>query len=64
MGITGFSVPAVCAWIRSPPDREAPIHPFGEGRLFGSGQTDVIMKKAELDGHSRFEAIEKCLKII
>jgi transketolase len=62
MGITGFTLPTMDRWIRSEKGRFATLHPFRKGRFLGSGQADIVLAEAGLDGGSQFEAIRKYLK--
>jgi transketolase len=62
MGITGFTLPTMDRWIRSEKGRLATLHPFRKGRFLGSGQADIVLAEAGLDGESQFEAIRKYLQ--
>ena len=62
MGITGFTLPTMDRWIRSEKGRLATLHPFRKGHFLGSGQADIVLAEAGLDGESQFEAIRKYLK--
>jgi len=57
MGITGFTLPTLYRWVRSDRGRAMTLHPFQKGHFLGSGQADMVMKEAGLDGKSQFEAI-------
>ena len=59
MGITGFTLPTMDRWIRSGKGRFATLHPFQKGHFLGSGQADIVLAEAGLDGESQFEAIRK-----
>ena len=62
MGITGFTLPTMYRWIRSDRGREATLHPFRKGHYLGSGQANMVLAEAGLDGKSQFRAIMKYLK--
>jgi transketolase len=62
MGITGFTLPTMYRWIRSDRGREMTLHPFRKGHYLGSGQAQMVMAEAGLDGKSQFRAIMKHLK--
>ncbi len=57
MGITGFTLPTMYRWIRSERGRDATLHPFQKGHFLGSGQADLVLKEAGLDGPSQARAI-------
>ena len=61
MGITGFTLPTMYRWIRSDRGREATLHPFRKGHYLGSGQAQMVLAEAGLDGKSQFKAIMKYL---
>ena len=61
MGITGFTLPTMYRWIRSDRGREATLHPFRKGHYLGSGQAQMVLAEAGLDGKSQFRAIMKYL---
>ena len=56
-GITGFTLPTLYRWVRSDAGREATLHPYREGHYLGSGQGEVVLAEAGLDGASQFAAI-------
>ena len=62
MGITGFTLPTMYRWIRSDRGREMTLHPFRKGKYLGSGQAQMVLAEAGLDGKSQFRAIMKHLK--
>ncbi len=62
MGITGFTLPTMYRWIRSDRGREATLHPFRKGHYLGSGQAQMVLAEAGLDGKSQFQAIMKYLR--
>jgi transketolase len=57
MGITGFTLPTMDRWIRSDHGRRRTLYPFQKGHYLGSGQADVVLQEAGLDGESQFRAI-------
>jgi transketolase len=57
MGITGFTLPTMDRWIRSDHGRQRTLYPFQKGHYLGSGQADVVLQEAGLDGESQFQAI-------
>lgn len=61
MGITGFSLPTMYRWIRSDRGRRATLHPYLKGHYPGSGQADMVLAEAGLDGQSQFHAIMRYL---
>ncbi|MFH1680570.1 MAG: hypothetical protein ABIH26_07990, partial [Candidatus Eisenbacteria bacterium] len=58
MGITGFTLPTLYRWVVSERGRKHSLHPFKKGHFLGSGQADMVLKEAGLDGKSQFEAIK------
>jgi len=61
MGITGFTLATLYRWVRSDAGREATLHPYRNGHYLGSGQGDVVLAEAGLDGESQFAAIKSYL---
>jgi transketolase len=59
IGITGFTLSTMYRWVRSDAGREATLHPYRHGHYLGSGQGDVVLAEAGLDGVSQFLAIKK-----
>lgn len=59
MGITGFTLPTMFRWVRSDAGRAATLHPFAKGRYLGSGQAEMVLAEAGLDGDSQFAAMMK-----
>jgi transketolase len=59
LGITGFTLPTMDRWITSKAGRSATLHPFQKGHYLGSGQADMVMREAGLDGKSQLKAIKK-----
>jgi transketolase len=62
MGITGFTLPTMDRWIRSDHGRLSTLHPFQKGHYLGSGQADMVLQEAGLDGESQFEAIRRYVR--
>jgi transketolase len=59
MGITGFTLATLYRFVTSERGRRASLHPFQKGHFLGSGQADMVLKEAGLDGKSQFEAIRR-----
>ena len=57
LGITGFTLPTMYRWIRSERGRKMTLHPFRKGHYLGSGQANMVMAEAGLDGESQVRAI-------
>ena len=57
IGITGFTLPTLFRWVRSDDGLQASLHPFRAGHYLGSGQGDVVLAEAGLDGDAQAEAI-------
>ena len=57
IGITGFTMPTLYRWVTSAEGRAASLHPFRAGKYPGSGQAEVVLRQAGLDGASQFAAI-------
>ncbi len=62
MGITGFTKPTMDRWILSERGRQAIMHPFRQGHFLGSGQAEMVLAEAGLDGESQFQAIRDYVK--
>ena len=62
VGITGFTLPTMYRWINSEFGRSMTLHPFQKGHYLGSGQADMVLAEAGLDGKSQFKSIMKYLK--
>jgi len=58
MGITGFTVATLYRWIRSDLGRNHSLHPFHDGHYLGSGEGEMVIHEAGLDGEGQFQAIE------
>ncbi len=61
MGITGFTLATMYRWVRSDAGREATLFPYRKGHYLGSGQGDVVLAEAGLDGESQFAAMRRYL---
>jgi transketolase len=61
MGITGFTLPTLFRWVRSDLGRAMTLHPYRKGHFLGSGQGEVVVEEAGLDGRSQHRAIKKYL---
>jgi transketolase len=57
LGMTGFTLPTMYRWIRSDRGRRMTLHPFKKGHFLGSGQAQMVMAEAGLDGESQVKAI-------
>jgi transketolase len=57
MGITGFTLPTMDRWIHSSFGRAMTLHPYAKGHYLGSGQGDVVLTEAGLDGVSQYRAV-------
>jgi transketolase len=57
IGITGFTLPTLYRWVTSSRGRSLSLHPFLKGHFLGSGQADMVLAEAGLDGERQFEAI-------
>lgn len=62
MGITGFTLPTMYRWIRSDRGRRMTIHSFLKGHYLGSGQAEMVLAEAGLDGEGQFKAIVRYVK--
>ncbi|MFH1830596.1 MAG: hypothetical protein ABH871_07460 [Pseudomonadota bacterium] len=62
MGITGFTMPTLYRWVTSDLGRSMSLSPFKNGHYLGSGQADMVLAEAGLDGKSQFKAIMKYIK--
>jgi transketolase len=61
LGITGFTLPTLYRWICSERGRRMSLHPFKKEHFLGSGQANMVMAEAELDGEGQFKAIVEYL---
>jgi transketolase len=57
MGITGFTLPTMYQWIRSEAGIKRTLYPFQKGHFLGSGQAQMVLKEAAMDGESQFKAV-------
>jgi len=57
LGITGFTLPTMFRWVRSDAGRSMTLHPYQHGHFLGSGQGDIVLAEAGLDGESQYRAI-------
>jgi transketolase len=57
VGITGFTLPTLYRWVTSDAGRSASLYPFRKGQYLGSGQGEVVLAEAGLDGESQAAAI-------
>ena len=64
MGITGFTLPTMFRWVRSDLGRSMTLHPFSKGHFLGSGQGEMVLAEAGLDGKSQFKAIKKYVEAL
>ena len=63
MGITGFTLPTMYRWIRSDMGRSMTIYPYRKGHYLGSGNGEMILAEAGLDGESQYRAIKRYLEV-
>jgi transketolase len=61
MGITGFTLPTMFRWVKSDLGRSLTLHPFRKGHFLGSGQGEMVLAEAGLDGKSQYRAIKRYL---
>ncbi len=64
MGITGFTLPTMFRWVRSDLGRSLTLHPFRKGHFLGSGQGEMVLAEAGLDGRSQYRAIKKYVEAL
>ena len=64
MGITGFTLPTLFRWIRSDLGLSMTLHPFRKGHFLGSGQGEMVLAEAGLDGRSQFKSIKKYVEAL
>jgi len=62
MGITGFTLPTMYRWVRGDLGRAHTLHPFQRGHYLGSGEGEMVIHEAGLDGEAQFGAIEAYVK--
>ncbi len=58
IGITGFTLPTMYRWVRSEEGLAASLHPFRNGHFLGSGQGEMVLREAGLDGAGQCAAIK------
>jgi transketolase len=61
LGMTGFTLPTLYRWVCSERGRRMSLHPFKKGHFLGSGQAQMVLAEAELDGEGQFKAIAEYL---
>jgi transketolase len=61
IGITGFTLPTLFRYIKSDAGLASSLHPFRHGHFLGSGQGEVVLAEAGLDGVSQYRAIKDYL---
>ena len=59
IGITGFTLPTMYRWVRSEEGLAASLHPFRHGHFLGSGQGEMVLREAGLDGAGQCAAIKE-----
>ncbi len=64
MGITGFTLPTLFRWVRSDLGLSMTLHPFRKGHFLGSGQGEMVLAEAGLDGKSQYKAIKKYVEAL
>jgi transketolase len=62
MGITGYTLPTMYRWIRSDFGRAHTLHPYRHGHFLGSGQGEIVLAEAGLNGISQYQAVKKYLQ--
>lgn len=62
MGITGFTLPTMHRFIQSDRGRAMSLYPFKKGHYLGSGQAEMVLAEAGLDGESQYKAIVRYIK--
>ena len=58
MGITGFTLSTMFRWVCSNYGRARSLHPYRGGHFLGSGQGDMVLAEAGLDGESQYKSIK------
>ena len=64
MGITGFTLPTLFRWVRSDLGLSMTLHPFRKGHFLGSGQGEMVLAEAGLDGRSQYKSIKKYVEAL
>jgi transketolase len=59
IGISGFTLPTLHRWVHSDAGLAASLHPYRHGHYLGSGQGEIVLREAGLDGVSQAEAIAR-----
>jgi transketolase len=59
MGITGFTMATMFRWVCSDQGRAQSLHAFVKGRYSGSGQAEMVLAEAGLDGPSQWAAVQR-----
>ena len=62
LGITGFTLATMYRWVCSERGRAMTLHAFQKGHYLGSGQADMVLREAGLDGESQYKAIQRFVK--
>ena len=62
LGITGFTLATMYRWVCSERGRAMTLHAFQNGHYLGSGQADMVLREAGLDGESQYKAIQRFVK--
>ncbi|MEW6262686.1 MAG: hypothetical protein AB1641_06370 [Thermodesulfobacteriota bacterium] len=62
LGITGFTHPTLCRFLKSERGRRAVMHAFQKGHYLGSGQAHQVLAEAGLDGKGQYEAIVRYIR--
>jgi transketolase len=61
IGITGFTLPTLYRWVHSQAGLDASLHPYRKGHFLGSGQGDMVLAEAGLDGAGQVAAIKELM---
>ncbi len=61
VGISGFTLPTLYRWVRSERGRELSMYPFKKGHFLGSGQAEMVLAEAGLDGEGQYRGIRRYL---
>jgi transketolase len=61
LGMTGFTLPTLYRWVCSERGRRMSLHPFKKGHFLGSGQANMVLAEAELNGEGQMKAIMEYL---
>jgi transketolase len=64
MGITGFTLPTMYRWVPSDLGRAMTLHAFSKGHFLGSGQGEMVLAEAGLDGRSQYRAVKKYVEAL